>query len=368
MYKYTVEEHEKSLDVTFEAFAKEVMSAQTAETLTVLYATDVHYIRSYPHYVPVYKKLQEMVQFSKHIGADLLALTGDTVDGNGPLEEMQYRDLFDVLTLLKEADVTSMLISKGNHDNAQWFAYRNKLGAEAAISAEQWYNHVINPIRTSFPITLDPENVTGGYYYVDYPLQKIRVINLNTSDLPIVLDDQKRISRKYCTQWEFGLSEKQLRWLTKALTFAEPDWSVVLCSHYCPLTKQDNCYNGELLEEIINAYREGRKGCAVSDEPVMGATVGYDFTENSSNDLLVWLAGHVHLDRVWRIEGITVVESLNLLGFNHGQEPYLVEIPGVGTVGKDLYNGWDCMLIDKKRRLLTAKRYGRRELDRTIEL
>ena len=40
-----------------------------------------------------------MVEFSGFIGADLLALTGDSVDGNTTIKR-QYRDIFDVTALL----------------------------------------------------------------------------------------------------------------------------------------------------------------------------------------------------------------------------------------------------------------------------
>lgn len=58
------------------------MDIQNSDTFSILYATDIHYIRKYALYVPAYYKVKEMVEFSKYAGFDLMALTGDIVDGN----------------------------------------------------------------------------------------------------------------------------------------------------------------------------------------------------------------------------------------------------------------------------------------------
>ena len=93
-------QHMKNIDVTFEDFTRECMELTTPESLSIIYATDIHYIRKYALYSPAYYKLREMVDFSGVIGADLLAITGDIVDGNATIKR-QYRDIFDCITLLK---------------------------------------------------------------------------------------------------------------------------------------------------------------------------------------------------------------------------------------------------------------------------
>ena len=74
------------------------------------------------------------------------------------------------------------ILSKGNHDTCEWFAYKEKLNSENWLSSKDWYIHAINPLRVQYPMVLDTNNIDGGYYYIDFPLQKIRVININTSD------------------------------------------------------------------------------------------------------------------------------------------------------------------------------------------
>lgn len=355
-----------TLDTRFEEFANEVVREQSASTLTVLFGTDVHYIRGYDNYAPVYEKVREMVDFSRRVGVDLLALTGDLIDGNAPLD-VQFRDLFDLVSLVKQADTTSVILSQGNHDDCSWFAYKQALGAEGVISKREWYNAVVNRIRTSFPITVNPAEPDGGYYYVDYPVQKIRAINLNTSDNPLVLEeDGKHLVQQYCSQWAFGFQQAQLQWLANALQLPA-GWSVIFFSHTSPLIEED-MHNRDLFAALLRAFRNGECGTLVSEDAMYPATVSYDYTQNRGCDVLAHLYGHYHCDTVKVVDGITCVCTKSLLGFDHGQEQYFVEVPGVGTVGKDIYNSWDCMLIDKANRRLTAKRYGLRQLDRTIDL
>ena len=214
---YIFNQHLKNINTKWEDFSREVKEIQTPETFSILYATDIHYIRKYAMYIPAYYKIGEMVEFSKYAGFDLLALTGDIVDGNTTLKR-QKRDLYDIVSLVREAKTTSVLISKGNHDDCSWYAYKNELGKDAIITQDLWYSFVVNPIRVQYPIVLDKENVAGGYYYIDYPLHKIRVININTNDTEIIEEDGK-FKKENCGQWNLGIRQKQLNWLIKALEF-----------------------------------------------------------------------------------------------------------------------------------------------------
>ena len=108
--QYIFEQHMKNVNTKWENFSREIQDLQTPDTFSMLYATDVHYIRNYALYVPAYYKVREMVEFSKYVGVDLLALTGDIVDGNTTIES-QRRDLYDIISLVREAKTSSIVIS-----------------------------------------------------------------------------------------------------------------------------------------------------------------------------------------------------------------------------------------------------------------
>lgn len=357
--KLIIEKHCENINDKYEEFAKRIMLEQTPETLSIVYATDVHYIRKYALYVPSYYSLQEMVEFSGYAGIDLFAVTGDLVDGNTTIQK-QYRDLYDFLALVRRAKTTAVALSKGNHDDCSWYAFKHKLDSSAWISPEQWYNHVVNPLRVQFPLNLDPENITGGYYYIDYPLQKVRVINLNSNDIVNELNSEGIIDKRdFCGQWCLGFREKQLKWLKNALTFTEEGWSVLLMSHDSPVeypSQERTPHNSDALWELLTAFKNNRKGhIQKTGDKYFEADFEYDFTANKSNDVLPYLFGHCHRDQVYEKDGIYLVSSRDVLGTNNKNWDDPTSKPE---------GGWDCMLIDKKKRTFKSRRFEIPEKDR----
>ena len=352
-------QHMKNINVKYEEFSREIKSMQTPDTFTFAYATDIHYIRNHPFLFTGYYKVKEMVEFSKYIGLDLIALTGDIVDGNVKIES-QERDIYDIISLVKDAKSTSVLISKGNHDDCSWYAYQNNLGIEAIITPELWYSYAVNPIRVQYPIILDEENIAGGYYYIDYPMQKIRVINLNTNDIPCIVNEKGTFDKECCGQWRLGISEKQLLWLSKVLKLTEPGWAVIFMSHdFLVNAKDENeqVKNGIQAWEIILGYKNGTNGIVKNSEKDFEANVEFDFRDNKSNDILPYLYGHVHKDTKKIQDGIVAVSTKNING----------------DIGKPWYDDnvvvdgcWDCMIINRKQRELQIKRFGIKNAERII--
>lgn len=359
--QYIFNQHIKNIDVRFEDFTRECMELQTPEALSIIYATDMHYIRKYALHTPSYYKLAEMIDFSGFIGADLLALTGDVVDGNTTIKR-QYRDLYDITGLLKKSKTTSVVLSKGNHDGCEWFAYKNHLGEGNWLSDRDWYIHAVNPLRVQYPMTLDEENITGGYYYIDFPLQKIRVINLNTNDTKSILDENGLMAREEdCGQWHLGLREKQLKWLVKALTLQEEDWSVVFMAHTFLQSFGDivnNVSNGNQAWEIILGFMNKSKGNVKNDEKYYESDVEYDFTNNKSNDVLTYIFGHKHNDLCFVKDNITAICSKNVLNCDTAWD----------SEGSQISGGWDFITVDKKTRMFKSKRFGVENADRTFKL
>lgn len=349
--EYIFREHIKNLNTKWEDFSREIKDIQTPDTFSILYASDIHYIRKYATYVPAYYKVKEMVDFSKYAGFDLLAINGDIVDGNTTLKR-QKRDLYDIVSLVREAKTTAVAVTNGNHDDCSWYAYKKGLGIEETITHEMWYSYVVNPIRVQYPIHIDENNKAGGYYYIDYPLQKIRVISLNTSDIPYVLNEDGTLIKEYCGQYSFGLSEKQLVWLSNSLKFTNEGWSVLFISHSFLLegiSGREKIRNGNLAWEIILGYLNKKKGVVKNSEKYFEAEVFYDFTENKSNDILPYLYGHTHKDIQIVQDGIIGISRKNILGnSNKDWDSPSEEIDG----------GWDCIIIDKLKRILHIRRYG----------
>ena len=210
-------------------------------------------------------------------------------------------------------------------------------------------------------MVLDEQNICGGYYYVDFPLQKIRVINLNTSDTRNVLDEEGILLKEYCSQWHLGMREKQLNWLTKALTFEDEGWSVVFMSHdfLCPFGDfAGRVSNGDIAWQIIQGFKNKTKGSLKSDLDYYNANVEFDFTDNKSDDVLCYVFGHIHDDIDFVQDGITAIASKNIL---NGDSEW-------GQTYTQITGGWNFAVIDKNTRTFKSKRYDVPEADRNISL
>ena len=360
--KHVFEEHLKHIHPEWTDFAYKITSLQSSDTFTVLYATDVHYIRKYARYVPSYYQVEEMVKFSGAVGADLLALGGDLADGN-TTHERQCRDLYDLVSLVRESKTTSVALSRGNHDDCSWYTWSHSLPVEGnTLSERDWYSQVVNRVRASYPILLDEKNPMGGYYAVDDAFHKVRVLNLNTNDYAFKTDAEgKFASQKDVGHWSFGLREAQLRWLASMLVLPGKDWSVLLMSHACPFLNEDEpVHNGKLVLALLKAFLKGEKGTLTSDDPAFPAEIAYDYTNAPSNDLMPYLYGHVHRDTVRVVDGITAVSTRDLLGDSSAK------LETWDNPNLRAYNSWDVMLFDKASRVLKIRRYGMPECDRDI--
>lgn len=123
-------------------------------------------------------------------------------------------------------------------------------------------------------------------------------------------------------------------------------------------SEEEMVSNGGTAWEIIKAFKNKEKGKAVNDEKYYEAQVDYDFTENMSNDVLVYLFGHTHLDFDFEKDGVTAVSTANILSLAQKWDEPEEKIEG----------GWDFAVVDKKTRTLKTKRFGIEGKDREIKL
>ena len=63
--EYIFEQHMKNLNTKWEDFSREIKDIQTPDTFSMLYATDIHYIRKYAKLVPAYYKVKESAKLQK---------------------------------------------------------------------------------------------------------------------------------------------------------------------------------------------------------------------------------------------------------------------------------------------------------------
>ena len=236
---------------------------------------------------------------------------GDTVSGCG-LCEKQF--LFDELNDYRKAYQAiehKCLIVEGNHDRA-YSTFEAPTYYAQNMSFNEIYEHMFRP-QTQYPDRVMSEN--GRYYYADDKHSKVRFIALNSQDTPNDdVDEEGKIIHN--GMLNFGFMQEQLDWLANvALDVPDKSWSVILCSHACPVYGFNECwekekhYNYSLATGILNAFRKHTsfKGELTHPDAAFDAKVDCDFTGKGGN-VIVWLGGHTHRDRLKEVDGIMCME------------------------------------------------------------
>ena len=135
------------------------------------------------------------------------------------------------------------------------------------------------------------------YYYQDFQSYKIRVINLDFVDYPVVKDGEND-QLKYLVQMIF--SQKQLEWFYRTLQDTPDDYGVIVTLHATPdesyvLGKWEQGVN--MLPKVIDAFRSGTKyshewNC--KQYPELSTKLDFDFTANGQKEFICWVGGHTH--------------------------------------------------------------------------
>lgn len=206
---------------------EKIQTIKTLETAygtqgeTIAFITDIHYPDNKMYSFPILKKLIENTNISYVIcGGDVIR---DNVDLN-----TGKQNAYDFMEIVKKSIGDKFITIYGNHDNNS--NQTNKMTMDEVYSV--YFKHQENIVKP------DVNKLSGLYWYVDNPIQKIRYIGLNTFE---------GIN-------EGVLSVAQMKWLCEeALSFPSNGWNVCFFSHR---TTSGN-RTGTLSEfrEIIRAIR-----------------------------------------------------------------------------------------------------------------
>ena len=271
------------------------------------------------------KKLREMVMCAKLVKPDFFVLNGDLTDGHSEKNTI-ISELCELFENLENLDIP-IIICKGNHDSATWYAYENK--SAEYLGASEW-----------------------GYGYLDIEKYKIRAVYLNTSDIKNGTDEYGRINRAdACEQWCLGIGEKQLEWLKKTLSECPTDYSVIFFSHYIPYG--DKVENGAKAWDIIKKSDEEKR-------------------------VLAYMYGHKHKDFAETADGIMCICTKDMMNAAvkaaDGTEycatlkdiPVICDEPVLHNPNAHILGGWDYVEITENE--FKSRRFRNEERNRTIPL
>lgn len=176
---------------------------------------------------------------------------------------------------------------------------------------QQAFDKFIAPV-----VTKTGTDTTKAYYYKDYDNKTIRMIILNSSDLPDTLADESNFLVNRGLLGAF--SQAQIDWFISTLSGTPTGYHVLILMHYvnAEMTadenlhfhttsvtwagRKGNAYVG-IINDIVKAWKSGTtltKNYTSSYENMPTINVNADFTARGTGVFVGFLTGHVHRDVV----------------------------------------------------------------------
>lgn len=276
---------------------------------------------------------QAVKYIADRIGLDFIAFLGDaTWAGTADLasaysQEMLIQDIEQFNGFIADGykGIPNIRIV-GNHD--QLYTIKDTSGRLWNSGAYNLFGRYCNGIK----------EIPAGYGYLDLESAKVRVIYLNTSDIPSATTAGTYL----------GMTQEQLNWLARTLLESgdKAGWKILLLSH-APLDLINK-------SDVLTAY-------------VNGTTYGsYNFANHNSAQLLANVHGHVHCysygyigDKIRRF----CIPNSNFQDNNHyknnasyAQWADTVTYPKTANTGKD--TAFSLVTIDLDNNICYVDNYG----------
>jgi len=321
--------------VADETLCNGLLDLQSANSLSVIWSTDNHYA---PNNAWGYNEFQRMICDANAIGADLVLNTGDITNGYSNLateEDVMY----NILAQYKKS-LSPVAIVKGNHDDNSWYTYALGINNVSEVfNSQTWYSRAIKPfINQYYKIVTNANDPNGGYCYIDYPTQKIRVICLNDYDYPY-LNGTGGTLKYGAMNNTVGqrIRQAQYDWVANtALQFTATGWGVVIATHMDLKTYLPQMWN------VIVAFSTNTS-VTITDATVdftLSAT--YNFASNSSNEVIAEMYGHDHIDSNCVNNGILCVELCSMQLADSAKPAF----------------GWDSVVINRDNKTFQTRRWA----------
>lgn len=231
----------------------------------------------------------------------LKAHLGDWIDGSdagliGESELIKLRNSF-------KSTRTPFAIIKGNHDENDKFDEHHDLKASFP---ENEFEKIMWPIMYAQKELKYISRYHGVAYF---DKDDLRVIFVNTSDVPYILDEQGK--KKYDTKLTLAIREDQVEELIEILSNSSGK-KIILLSHGNPINRKGGNalkYNGRSLHELLVAFNQREKGRMHSHNvpPEFTLSNDFDFTNVENARVIAYFCGHRHVEDQFRINGIQYI-------------------------------------------------------------
>lgn len=290
--------------------------------------------------------------------ADALIALGDNINGDEPTERLNMT-LMHVRAMLQTKYVrTAMFMIRGNHDNGA--GHQNTEGESADEVLDD--NAVKNGFGTKFNYYGEVRDGDSFYFYKDFPDKKVRIIGLDSNDIPL---EKKDSTSHYAYDTNTaGFRAQQLNWFAnKALMLPDNTWQVVVFFHI-PFPNafgqwaEDNTFkNYHHAIAILNAFKNGTSvninDTSNPDFTITGLQA--DYSKQGQGTLIAVVNGHLHRDDqdTSILNGTPIIEVTTSASF---VSSVVNDSKQRNTNDED---AWDIISINTKERKIHCYRFGR---------
>ncbi len=227
---------------------------------------------------------------------DFLCLGGDNVGNYPPSPEEHVGMMRELASLLAESEVPVIYV-QGNHDDnsihGRIAPHSNVCRVGTKVPDDVQYD-----VLFAASEKCESYHVGGGkalYGYFDAPAADTRVVFLNSSDVPNIVENGIMM---YNQQWDFGYTEAQLSWLCETALKDAPE-NVIFIQHR-PFDMEhkepgETLHNADVLDNITQAFVRGARARFINAHEDFGYSIFADFG-GKPHRVPARIAGHVHAD------------------------------------------------------------------------
>lgn len=310
--RYLVEQYLRDF---YQDVEPHIRKGDNSVTLSVI--TDTHFKNKNSMDYYGWNGLQHVKEFSYLDQIAPVALKvhlGDWIDGSdaGLISESELTKIRNAF----RSKTVPYIIVKGNHDENDKFDEMHDLSASFP---EKEFDNIMWPGMYN-QARIHYISRQHGVCYYDFG--DLRVIAINTSDVPYILDAHGK--KRYDTKLVLGVREDQIEEIIEILTHSS-NKKIIFLSHANPINRKGGNalkFNGRSLHELLVAFNQREKGKMHSSHdvpPEFRLSNDFDFTKVKDTRIVAYFCGHRHHEDQFRINGIQYIifNCSALMGPNH---------------------------------------------------
>ncbi|CAA66748.1 minor capsid protein [Lactobacillus phage phig1e] len=305
---------------------------------------------SYPYTADAFKHLNAFNRLGNAVNVMIAA--GDNVNGlDGDVQHTIADGTVYATKLLQTSMTADKYVLLGNHDDNSPQLRLGNLYSQDVITDDQF-----KAIYQTSDL-INGENRSDGslYFYKDYQYQKVRLIGLNSFDVPEGVTNTDG-TVKYPRYLISNYSQNQINWLANvALKNIPADYQIVVVTHAplphgYSLTNEIRMYNQTIVEGLLNAVATGTSYSGKSDTGTpeeCQVSIVTDYNPQGPRPIAGFFGGHVHQEIIKPLDHFTNCVVLADANTDQGN---------VGTINE---LGITVVTIDTANRKVTLNGLGR---------